>query len=820
MPTSPGPDDRLAPWASLGPANVGGRTLCLAIDPANPNVLYAGSASGGLWKSTTGGVGADAWDYVDTGFPVLGVGAIAIDPTDPDVLYIGTGEAYDQDESIGGKVVRTTRGSYGIGILKSTDGGATWTKSPDWTYEQSRGVWRIEIDPTSHNVLYAATTEGVYKSPDAGASWALVNPVIMAMDVRVNPVNPAIVFAAHGNFESTGVGIYRSTDHGANWTRLSAGLPATWTGKAGLAITPGAPNIVYASIADTLVGRGLYKSIDGGDTWAQVNATDYPQFQGWYSHYVVVSPFDPQTLFTGGVEIWRSTDGGANLQVRSRWQGVFFGVSPPEGPIGASDYAHSDHHFAVWHPTDPNTVFFASDGGIFKTTNLGGTFVSLIGGYQSSQFYNGFANSGADPDLAMGGLQDNFPVIYEGTAAWRRVIGGDGTWTSIDPGDPSTRFASIQNLGIYRTRDGGAHWTSLPPPQAADDVTAFVAPHVLAPSQPAVLYGGRSRVYRTTNGASSWTATNGGQPLSAGNPVLAMAISKTSAAVVYAATAPIASRARLFRTRDSGATWTDVTGVLPDRYPGDLAVDPGDDRKVFATFMGFGMSHVFKSTDGGDTWIDIGAGLPDIPVSAVEVDPYHPEVIYAGTDLGVFISPNGGASWLPFGTGMPQAVVGDLKAFAPTRMLRVATHGNGAYERPLFEPCADGDSDLDGVCNTVDCAPANGTTWLPPDEVTGLLLTQAPGGGLTTLTWSALAQPGTGSIVYDTVSSRDPADFLADPSVTCIESNGGGDTTATDAAVPAPGAVIYYLVRAENACGAGTAGAGTQGSPRPIVDCP
>jgi len=816
-----GPDDRVAPWSPLGPANIGGRTLCLAIRPDDPDVLFAGSASGGLWKSTTGGVGAAAWQYVDTGYPVLGVSTIAIDPGDPDVMYIGTGEAYDHDDSIGGDVVRTTRGSYGVGILKSTDGGVSWTPSLDWTYEQSRGVWMIQIDPRDPQVLFAATTEGVFKSTNAGGSWTLVHPVVMAMDVRIHPLNPDIVFAAHGNFSSPGVGIYRSTDGGQTWMRLTTGLPATWSGKAGLALAPGAPDTVYASIGDVDAGRGLYKSIDRGDTWVPINPFGYQEYQGWYSHYVVVSPFDPQTLFTGGVEIYRSTDGGATLGVRTNWQSVYFGTSPPQGPIGGSNYAHADQHFAVWHPTDPNTIYFTSDGGIFKSTDLGATFQSLIGGYQTTQFYNGFSNSGSNPALAMGGLQDNFPVIYQGTSAWRRVIGGDGTWTAINPTDDATIFASTQYLAVQRSRNGGNTWTVIAPPTAADDVTAFAAPYVLAPSRPAVLYAGRTRVYRSGNEGSGWTATNGGLRLDGGNPVLALAISRTNDAVVYAGTAPLAGRARLFRTRNSGALWTDITGVLPDRYPSDLAVDPADDRKVYVTFMGFGTSHAFRSTDGGDTWIDIGAGLPDVPASAVEVDPAHPGVIYLGTDLGVFVSADDGAAWHPFGRGMPQAMVNDLKVFAAGGVLRAATHGNGAWERPLYAPCAEGDADLDGVCNSADCAPADPTSWEPPGEVTGLLLQQGVGGGgPTTLTWNAPNLLGGAAVVYDTIASLNRADFLTDPSVTCVESDDGTDTMASDSSVPAPGTVIYYLVRAGNGCGPGPAGSGSGGVPRQTVDCP
>jgi photosystem II stability/assembly factor-like uncharacterized protein len=817
-----GPDDRVSPWSAIGPANIGGRTLCLAIRPGNPNVLFAGSASGGLWRSTTGGVGAAAWTYVDTGYPVLGVSTIALDPGNPDVMYIGTGEAYDHDNSIGGDVVRTTRGSYGVGILKSTDGGASWSPSLDWSYEQSRGVWMIQVHPLNHAILFAATTEGVYRSTDAGATWTLVNPVVMAMDVRIHPTNPDIVFAAHGNFASAGFGIYRSTDGGGTWTRLTTGLPASWTGKTGLAIAPGAPDTIYASIADSDTGRGLYKSIDGGDTWVQINPSGYQEYQGWYSHYVVVSPFDPQTLFTGGIEVYRSTNGGATLDVRTDWQSVYFGTSPPQGPIGGPGYAHADQHFAVWHPTDPNTIYFTSDGGIFKSTDLGVTFQSLIGGYQTTQFYNGFSNSGANAALAMGGLQDNFPAIYDGTTSWRRVIGGDGTWTAINPTDDATMFASTQNLAVQRSRDGGARWTSIAPPTASDDVTAFAAPYVLAPSKPAVLYAGRTRVYRSGNEGSGWTATNGGLRLDGGNPVLALAISKTNDAVVYAGTAPLAGRAHLYRTRNSGATWTDITGSLPDRYPSDIAVDPADDRQVFVTFLGFGTSHVFRSIDSGDTWIDIGAGLPDIPTSAIEVDPVHPFVLYLGTDLGIFVSANLGTSWHPFMRGMPQAMVNDLKVFAPGGVLRAATHGNGAWERPLYAPCLDGDADLDGICDAADCAPTDPGSWETPGEVTGLMLAPGPAAGAATLTWSAPASPGgaPASLVYDTISSMNRADFVSDPSVTCVESDDGSDTTAVDPSVPPTGSVIYYLVRAGNACGPGAAGSGTSGVPRQTLDCP
>jgi len=692
------------PWELLGPYNIGGRTLCLALHPNDPDVIFAGSASGGLWKTTSGGVGADAWDYVDTGFPVLGVSTIAIDESDPDVIYIGTGEVYRYQDSTGGEVIRTTRGSYGMGILKSTDGGVSWTKILDWSYAQTRGVWMIAINPQNSLIVYAATTEGVYRSPDAGATWDLVLDEIMATDVRIHPTDPNTIFAACGNFASTGHGIYRSADDGVNWQKLTSGLPSSWTGKVQLAIAPTAPDRIFASIANDFSGIGLYRSTNGGDSWSRINSTDYQQYQGWYSHYVVVSPFDEDDLFVGGIEIWESTNGGSSLSRRSDWTEVYFGTSPPEGPIGGPNYAHADQHFALWHPTDPDTIFFASDGGVFKSTDGGSNFDSLIGGYVTTQFYNGFSNSSSDHDPAMGGMQDNFTAIYDGDVAWRRVIGGDGCWTAINAEDDQTIYGTAQYLYLLRSRDGGINWSNVSPPEQSGDQTAFVAPFVLSVSDPNVLYAGRSRVYKSGNEGSNWLTTNGGQPLDGSNSVLSMAISETDPDVVYAGTAPIYSRARIFRTVNGGASWDDITGPLPDLYPADIAVDRRDPDRVFVAFMGYENEHVFTSDDGGASWTDVTDNLPDVPVSALAIDPRNRSIIYAGTDLGVFVSTVGGGAWAPFMTGMPTAMVTDLTFFAPATKrsrppagtvkliapqevelkIRASTHGNGVYERDIF----------------------------------------------------------------------------------------------------------------------------------------
>jgi hypothetical protein len=681
-----GLDEAVSPWTGLGPENIGGRTLALALHPDDHDVIFAGSASGGLWKSTSGGVGASAWEYVETGHPVLAVSTIAIDDANADVMYVGTGEVYRYQDASGGEVIRTTRGSYGIGILKSTDAGVTWALSLDWTLAQTRGIWAVRIHPADSDILFAATTEGVFRSRDAGGTWSLVLDVIMAMDVRVHPSSPDTVLAACGNFSSPGHGLYRSTDGGDSWTKITSGLPTGFSGKAQLAFAPSSPDVVYATFADSFASRGLRKSTNAGLTWTLVNSADFASYQGWYSHYVAVSPFDAERLYVGGIEIWRSVNGGVGLVRRSDWTQVYLGTPPPGGPGGGPQYAHADHHAAVPHPTNADVFFFASDGGVFKTTDGGDTFLGLNGGYVSTQFYNGFACAPAASDLALGGMQDNFTAIYEGTSAWRRVIGGDGCWTAIHPSNPDVMYGSYQYLNILRSSNAGADWSNIAPPELGDDNTAFVAPYVLSPADPDILYAGRSRIYKSTNEGQSWFATGGGDPVDNGNPVLCLAISPTHPDTVFAGTAPLYSPARILRTTNGGISWLNITGTLPDRYPADLTVDPADSRTVYVVFSGFGTSHVFRSTNGGLAWTDIGASLPDVPTSAIVVDPDYPEVLYAGMDLGVYVSTNSGATWEVFAAGMPTALVNDLKIFAPARSLRAATHGSGAFERDLVNP--------------------------------------------------------------------------------------------------------------------------------------
>ncbi len=678
-------------WRAIGPLNGGGRTLTLAFHPQNPNVVYAGAASGGLWRSTTGGVGAAAWERIDTGLPVLGVSTIAFEPGNPDVMYVGTGEVYNYQAASDLEADRRTRGSYGIGILKSSDGGVTWSKSLDWSYNQRHGVWAVRVDPTNPSVVWAATTEGIYKSVDAGASWQQKLAVVMGTDLVIHPVFTDTVLVACGNLESPNRGIYRTTDGGSNWTQITGGgVPPDFKGKIQLGVTAADPDVVYASIGNGFQVFGpdnftwLLRSTDFGASFTLRNTTDYSRWQGWFAHDVAVSPVDPNRVICVGIDAWKSTNGGFTLTQKSDYTTYFTGDLQPGGPEGGPIYSHADHHDAIFHPTDPDVVYLANDGGVFRSLDGGETFAGANGGYQSQQFYNGSVSYPTEPNLAMGGLQDNASAIYRGDNHWTRwVLGGDGGWCAIDHTNPNIVYATAQFLFVGRSNDGGVSFFDVSPPNLGGPV-AFIAPFVMSPTDPQVLYAASNYVFKSFDGGGVWFVAQGGVQID-GNPVLHLAVAQNNDDVVYLSTAPVVGRGSIQRTLDGGSTFTDVTGTLPDRYPGDMTVDPTDEATVYLTLSGFGTSHVFRSTDYGATWIDVDGGvLPDVPTTAVVVDPLAPNEVYVGNDIGVYITENGGATWRQLDAGLSEAVlVNELSISPSNRKLRAFTHGQGVFELDL-----------------------------------------------------------------------------------------------------------------------------------------
>jgi|LakMenEpi03Aug12_release.lakeMendotaPanAssembly.Ray.scaffolds.fasta_scaffold12699_15 photosystem II stability/assembly factor-like uncharacterized protein len=660
-----------ASWEVLGPVGQGGRTISFAIDPNDTSKLWIGSASGGLWKSSTGGLGSTAWTYVNTSFPILGVGSIAINPNNSNEIFIGTGETYDYGTSLNGFIVRTTRGSNGIGILKSTDGGVTWSQSLNWLYNQRRGVWRIVYNPLNPNTIFAATTEGVLKSIDQGNTWTNVLNKTMVMDLDIDPSDTTILYASVGNLSSTDKGIYKTNNAGNTWSILTNGLPINnHSGKINVSIYKNNSSILMATVFNEFSTVGVYRSVNKGNSWTAVNtnSTEIASYQGWFCEGLLMKDTDSSKVLTGGVDLFFSNDKGNN----------FFELLPPD-PIW------SDIHGIFSNPLDPDKIYVLTDIGMYRSNNFGSTFYECLENYTVGQIYKGSV-SATDSNIILIGMQDHNTFRYfTNPKDWQAVLGGDGSFNAISPLDDQIQYASYQYLNIFKSFDQGISFSPIynnPASPSLPNTAAFIAPFILSPSNPQIIYAGSNELIVSTDEGNSW-ASIGPSPIDNGNKILSIAIAGISSDTVYCTTAPEFGPMHIFRSIDGGISQTDISVGLPNRYPRDIEVNPKNGKEVYIAFSGFGAGHLFKSLDAGATWTDISTTLPDIPFHSVLVDPLSPNVIFAGSDLGVFTSTDTGLTWTAM-TGLPEAtMVFDMVYSASDRALLAFTHGHGAYRQKL-----------------------------------------------------------------------------------------------------------------------------------------
>jgi hypothetical protein len=719
-----------SPWSELGPKNYAGRVLSIAFHPTNANIMFVGTASGGLWKTTTGGTGAPGginWTFVPTGFPVLGVSSIVINPLNANEIYIGTGEVYNTNITGGGSTgaghIRLFRGTYGIGILKSTDGGATWSKVLNFNNTALKGVMDMVIHPTTPDTVFAATTDGVYRTFNGGTNWTLVHNVVNAHDLHFKPGDPNVLYVGSGNFQSTGAGIYKTTNANATtptFTKLTTGLPATISGKIMLAISANNPSKIYASI-----GRhpdlqthftGLYYSTNEGANWTaspfsgnQVNASNPSKVtnQGWYAHDIAVSPTTANTIVWGELDTWRSTNGGATSFTQV---GVWSGWDVNNTTIGTlmegtnDNYVHADVHRIVYSPHNSNTLFLCTDGGIFRSTDNGLNYQTLNGGLNTAQIYSNMAVNPTDPDYMLIGLQDNEATVYEGNPGFRRIGGlGDGFHAAIKPADGTIQFVESYYFNRRRSINSGGAFAA--GTGAVAEVACFNVPMVYSQQISSNrMFAGTIYFKRSTDDGATWTnyPSNASPSAIAGanNPIISMAAPKND--TVYFSTAPAGGiRSKLWRTTNantatfSNVTFTDISSALPDRYYSDIAVDPVDAKRVAVTLSGFGSSHVYLTIDGGNNWSDIGTGLPDVPANSVTFDPQNPYIIYIANDLGVYYSygvPVAGSaplaattnlSWVAYNEGFTDAILASDLLVTSNRKLRLGSYGRGLWERDM-----------------------------------------------------------------------------------------------------------------------------------------
>jgi uncharacterized protein YxeA len=729
-------------WTYVGPKVFGGRVLCMAINPqlnaGGNRTIFVGSASGGIWKTYASGFGASAWQKVVTNTQVLGVSSIAYHPSDTSILLAGTGEVYrvetytsspyssDQVSNIGRNAWKA-RGTYGVGILRSADAGLTWTQVLTKNQSDLFGIQKIKWQPGSSTIVYACATDGLYKSINAGVNWSKIWTGNYCSDIVINAANTQQIVIAAGNVTNNPKGVWRSTDGGTTFTQVTTGgFPAAtaYRGYTTLTMLGSSPDTILASVGvgdanldNTYSERELYRSGDFGSTWASVSNSHHSRYQSWFSHGVTPVPGStfPRRVFVYGVPGILltmtgnpATTGSATTVGSSATSSSYLNDGDQEG--SGTNYLHSDIHDVQFVPGSTTSSYWATDGGVFFTNNLGTSFTSCNGGLNIAQFYPTLAQSQAvaTPNLMIGGLQDNGTIRCNNTTGWARVMGGDGGPALFKPDNETIALASNDTRGVYRSTNTGTSFATTvltylgTVPVGYDDRTSFCSPLAVAPSNTNRWYSGSDNIHVSTNAGVSFNNNDAsGIPQTAyveafHKPALAIGVSPTDANTLYVSVSPFAQNistdalyytppANIRKSTDGGTTFSTVTGTLPDRLITDFAISKTNHDSVFVTVGGFGSAaHVYVSGNGGTTWTPRGSGLPDVPFNTILIDPNDPRIIYAGSDLGVYVSQNRGATWYDYNNGFWDATyVIDLVA-SPGNKLKAVTHGKGIFESPLF----------------------------------------------------------------------------------------------------------------------------------------
>ena len=657
-----------------------GRVSCLELAPNDTATIYIGTPSGGLWRSTNAG---QSWEPLTDDLPVLGVADIEINPSNPQIMYLATGD-------------NTATMTYSVGVLKSTDGGNSWnTTGMEYLIPQMRNIRKLLMHPQHPDTLWATTSSGVWRSNDGASNWSLVLTG-NAYDIEFKPFHPSVLYATANG------GCWESIDGGATFapTNLAANSSIV---RMELAITPADPEVVYAIAASASDGGlyGFYKSTNSGNAFASTaNTTNILGYflnggtggQAWFDLDIAASPYNADHVYTAGINIWESSNGGDSFAPTSDW-------SAP----GTSTYVHGDVHKLLFRDS---TLFTTCDGGIFRSDDWGTSWTDLSANLTIHQIY-AFAQSPFHEQKLLVGTQDVGSSYYDGQT-WTTVTWGDGFNCFFDPLDSLRMYTTAHNGTFFRTTSGIDDFVQIYP--NVSEQSAFQTVLTQDPSNPETFYAGFLNVWRSTDGCDSWT-----QLSFLGNsfPLRRIAVSPSNPQTIYATSNFLA-----YRSTDGGSSWQDITSGLPTFTAAinTLHIDPNNSQRLWIGFSGYAAGQkLYFSSDGGSSWENASDNLPNLPINAVLKEPNPGTGLYVGTDVGVYYSNPTLQDWVPYMEGLPNVVVNDLALVPGTQRLRAATFGRGVWEAPLYETAPPAAVEQQTNNNTLLVYPNPARSWLSID---------------------------------------------------------------------------------------------------------
>ena len=694
-------------FRSVGPAFMSGRIADIAIDPKNENVWYVAVGSGGVWKTENSGT---TWKPLTDNMPFYSTGCITIDPHNNSSIWLGTGE------NVGGRHV-----GIGQGIYHSKDGGKSWK---DMGLKNSEHISKIIVHPEDPNTLWVASQgplwspggeRGLFKTTDGGKTWKNtleINEWTGVTDLVIDPTNPDILYAAswqrHRNVAALigggpGTALYKSVDGGDTWSKTNRGLPSSNMGKIGLAISPIKPNVLYAAIELDKRAGAVYRSENSGGSWKKMSNTVSGGTGPHYYQELVASPHVFDKIYLMNVRVLVSENGGETFYTMSERR------------------KHSDNHSLTFKANDPNYMLIGTDGGIYESFDDSETW-KFVGNLPLTQFYK-LAVDDAEPFYNIyGGTQDNntqggpsrtFKRSGISNGDWQVVLGGDGHQPATEPGNPDIIYAQSQQGYINRIDMTNGETTSIRPQEGIDEPYErfnWDAPILVSSHDPKRLYFGTQRVWRSENRGDSWAAVSGDltkdeerltlpimgkvqsfdnawdvYAMSTYNTITSLSESRIDENILYAGT----DDGIIQYTKDGGANWTKMTvdklpGTPSSAFVNDIKADMHDTEIAYVVLdnhkFGDYRPYLFKTTNGGKSWVSISDGIPDGTLLwRIVQDHVDKNILFLGTEYGVYISLNQGKKWHKFSNGLPTIPIRDLAIQKRENDLVLATFGRSFY---------------------------------------------------------------------------------------------------------------------------------------------